>query len=348
MIVQHLIIDQYGAYLGKHSERLIVTKGEEKIAQVPLIHLESVVIANRGVSISAEAVRECTERGIPIFFISGTGTAYASLYSAGLTGTVATRRAQLEAFKDHRGLQLVIAFGMGKLHNQSTLLKYMAKYRKGTDPVLYEELRLCSDEVLDHLIEMERIRDYPEYRDGVAMVDDLRMELMGLEGRAAQKYWKAVKLILPEKYGFTARTGRGATDPVNSALNYSYGILYGQIERSLVLAGLDPFAGFLHVDRPGKPSLTLDFIEEFRPVVVDRTIFGLANKNVSFDFDENKMLTKETRRMLADKINERLDTEASFEGKRHPLRAILQMQARHLATFLRGERLAYLPFQMSW
>ena len=347
-IVQHLVIDQYGAYLGKHSERLIVTKGDEKLAQAPLIHLESVVIANRGVSLSAEAVRECTERGIPIFFISGTGTAYASLYSAGLTGTVATRRAQLEAFKDLRGLQLVIAFGMGKLQNQSTLLKYMAKYRKETDPALYDELRLCSDEVLDHLIEMERIRDYPEYQDGSVTVDNLRAELMGLEGRAAQRYWKAVKLTLPKKYNFTARTGRGATDPVNSALNYAYGILYGQIERCLVLAGLDPFAGFLHVDRPGKPSLTLDFIEEFRPVVVDRTIFGLANKNVSLDFDENKMLTKETRRMLADKINERLDTEASFEGKRHLLRAIIQMQARHLATFLRGERLNYKSFEMKW
>ncbi len=67
-IVQHLVIDQYGAFLGKHSERLIVTKGDEKIAQAPLMHLESVVIANQGVSLSAEAVRECTERGIPIYF----------------------------------------------------------------------------------------------------------------------------------------------------------------------------------------------------------------------------------------------------------------------------------------
>jgi CRISPR-associated protein Cas1 len=347
-IVQHLVIDQYGAFLGKHSERLIVTKGEEKIAQAPLIHLESVVIANQGVSLSAEAVRECTERGIPIFFISGTGTAYASLYSAGLTGTVATRRAQLEALNSLRGLSLVLSFGMGKLQNQSNLLKYMAKYRKETDPALYEELRLCSDEILDHLIEMEKVKNYPEFQDGTVTVNDLRQELMGMEGRAAQRYWKAVKQTVPEKYGFTGRTGRGAIDPINSALNYTYGILYGQVERSLVLAGLDPFAGFLHVDRPGKPSLTLDFIEEFRPVVVDRTVFGLANKNVSFDFDEHHMLTKETRRMLADKINERLDSESSYESKRHPIRAIIQMQARHLATFLRGERASYEPLVLAW
>jgi len=348
MIVQHLVIDQYGAFMGKHSERIIVTKGDEKIAQAPLIHLESVVIANQGVSLSAEAVRECTERGIPIFFISGTGTAYASLYSAGLTGTVATRRAQLEALNTVRGLSLVLAFGMGKLQNQSNLLKYMAKYRKETDPALYKELRLCSDEILDHLIEMERVKHYPEFQDGTVSVNDLRQELMGLEGLGARRYWRAVRQILPDKYGFTGRTGRGATDPVNCALNYSYGILYGQVERSLVLAGLDPFAGFLHVDRPGKPSLTLDFIEEFRPVVVDRTVFGLANKNVSFDFGDDRMLTRDTRRMVAEKINERLDGEVLFEGKRHPIRAVLQMQARHIATFLRGERSAYEPLVMGW
>jgi CRISPR-associated protein Cas1 len=348
MIVQHLIIDQYGAFLGKHSERLIVTKGEEKLAQAPLLHLESVVIANQGVSLSAEAVRECTERGIPIHFISGTGTAYASLYSAGLTGTIATRRAQFEALNTTRGLSLVLGFGMGKLQNQSNLLKYMAKYRKETDPDLYNELRLCADEVLDHLIEMEQIRQYPEYREGTVTVNDLRNELMGIEGRGAQKYWKAVKQVLPEKYLFSGRRGRGATDPINAALNYSYGILYGQVERSLVLAGLDPFAGFLHVDRPGKPSLTLDFIEEFRPVVVDRTVFGLANKNVAFDFDEHHMLTRETRKMLAEKINERLESEVPYEGKRHPIRAVIQMQARHIATYLRGERASYEPLVMGW
>ncbi len=347
-IVEHLVIDQYGAFLGKHSERLVVTHGNETLAQAPLIHLESVLIANQGVSLSAEAVRECTERGIPIYFLSGTGTAYASLYSAGLTGTVATRRAQLEAFHDLRGLRLVLGFSMGKLHNQANLLKYMAKYRKEADPALYDELRCCSAEILDHLFEMEGITSYPEFKEGTLTVSDMRQELMGVEGHAAQRYWSAVKLTLPEKYGFTARVGRGAVDPINSALNYGYGILYGQIERSIVLAGLDPYGGFLHVDRPGKPSLTLDFIEEFRPVVIDRVVFGLANKNAAFEQEEDHLLKKETRRMLASKVQERLDGEALFEGKRHPIRAIIQMQARHLATFLRGERPEYQPFEMSW
>jgi CRISPR-associated protein Cas1 len=347
-IVQHLVIDQFGAHLGKYSQRLKVTKGSETLAQAPLIHLESVVIANQGVSLSAEAVRECTERGIPIFFISGSGTAYASLYSAGLTGTVATRRAQIEAFHTLRGLDLVLAFGSGKLHNQSNLLKYMGKYRKESDPALFEELRCCAAEITDGIIEMQRVRGYPEFQDGTLTVDGVRQELMGIEGHAAQRYWSAVRATLPEKYGFKGRTGRGAKDPINSVLNYGYGILYGQVERALVLAGLDPYAGFLHVDRPGKPSLTLDFIEEFRPAIVDRTVFGLANKNVIIEQEEDGLLTKATRRMLAEKIQERLDAEALFDGKRHPLRAILQMQARRAAAFLRCERSEYKPFELSW
>ncbi len=144
------------------------------------------------------------------------------------------------------------------------------------------------------------------------------------------------------------RIGRGAKDPVNSCLNYAYGILYGQIERCLVLAGLDPYAGFLHVDRPGKPSLCLDFIEEFRPVVVDRTVIGMFNKGFQVEFDEHQRLTRETRRLLAEKIQERLDSSVPYEGKRFPLQAVIQSQARHLATFLRREREQYEPFQMLW
>jgi len=349
MIIQNLIVEEFGAFIGKHSERLQVLKDGQMLMQAPLLHLESVLIAGRGVSISADAVRECTERGIPIHFVSSHGTPYASLYSAGLTGTVLTRRAQLEAFKDGRGLRVAIAFASGKIQSQANLLKYMGKYRKEVAPEVYEELRLRADEVQEHLLELERINTYPEVQtESQATVDDLRGELLSIEGRAAQRYWGAIKHVLPEALGWPGREGRGATDPLNCALNYGYGILYGQVERALVLAGLDPYAGFIHVDRPGKPSLALDFIEEFRQPVVDRTIFGLANKGVKFEQDDRQRFTSETAKMLAAKVLDRLESSEPYEGKRHPLRAIMQSQARHLATFLRGERTRYEPFSASW
>ena len=348
-IVQNLIVEEFGAFISKHSERLIVTKGDEKLAQAPLLHLETVLIANHGVSISADAVKECAARGIPIHFVSGTGNAYASIYSAGLTGTVLTRRAQLEAFRTPRGLALAIGLAQGKLTNQAQLLKYMSKYRKESAPEMFERLRAAADKIMAAVEELERMKTLPEVLNGArATIDDWRFEVLGIEGRAAQAYWDAVVQVAPPEYGWNGREGRGAKDPINSALNYGYGILYGQIERGLVLAGLDPYAGFTHVDRPGKPSLTLDAIEEFRAPVVDRTVLGLVNKNVKLEQDERGYLTEATRRMLAEKIFERLEGAEAYEKKSFPLRIIMQQQARHMATFLRGERDVYEPFVMGW
>lgn len=116
-----------------------------------------------------------------------------------------------------------------------------------------------------------------------------------------------------------------------------------------MLAGLDTYAGFLHADRPGKPSLVLDLIEEFRQCVVDRTIIGLLNKHVPLDQDDEHRLTESTRRKVAEKVLERLDASAElYEGKRQALRFILQCQARHLASFLRGDREQYTPFVAGW
>jgi CRISP-associated protein Cas1 len=345
-VIQHLIADQFGSHVGKYSERLKVTQKGETLAQAPLLHLESVTITNQGVSVSAEAIRACAERGIPIHFLSGSGTPYASLYSAGLTGTVITRRAQLTAYNNACGLRLAVAFAAGKIQNQANLLKYVAKYRKETAPAVYEELRLLSLEVMDHWQELGLL-EQTAVREGDT-VDNIRGALLSIEGRAAHKYWLGFKLLLAEELNWPGREGRGARDPFNSALNYGYGILYSQIERALVLAGLDPYGGFIHVDRPGKPSLVLDAIEEFRTAVVDRTILGLVNKKVAIEQDERGFLTDKTRRQLAEKVLNRLESRENHAGKQHSLRAIIQMQARHIATYLRGEREQYEPFVGGW
>jgi CRISPR-associated protein Cas1 len=124
--------------------------------------------------------------------------------------------------------------------------------------------------------------------------------------------------------------------------------LYSQIERALVLAGLDPYGGFIHTDRPGKPSLVLDLIEEFRTAVIDRTMLGLANKGVQIEQDDRGRLSDKSRRQLAEKVFARLESQEKYEQKRHALQAIIQMQARHLATYLRQERDHYEPFVAGW
>jgi CRISPR-associated protein Cas1 len=339
-IITHLVVDERGAYIGKHQGRLQVRQGRQVLREAPLLHLEQVIISGRAVSVSADAVSACAGQGITIHFVSYQGTPYASLYAAGLTGTVQTRRAQLLAYTDGRGLALAKAFAGGKIGNQAALLRYLAKYRKQQDPALYREIRRLAGEVEGHLDELQEL--------GGETVDDVRARLMGIEGRAAQKYWQGVKLAVAVGDDWPGRKGRGAKDRLNSALNYAYGILYGQIEQAIVLAGLDPYAGFVHVDRPGKPSLVLDLIEEFRPAAADRPVFALFNRGTAIELDGQGLLTQDSRRAVADSVLERLEKEERYERKKVPLRIVIQSQARHLATFVRGDRGRYTPFLARW
>jgi len=337
-IVPQLIADQFGSHIGKYSERLQVTQKGVMLTQAPLLHLEAVYVLNRGISISSDALEACCDRGIPVYFIDILGTPYAAVYAGGLTGTVLTRREQLRAFDDWRGGYLARQFAAGKIQNQAITLRYLSKTRKDTPAGA--ALRHAADTVLDHMASLERLT-------GVT-ADDLRPELLGIEGNAAASYWQAVIPLLPADYGWTSREGRGAKDPINQLLNYGYGILYGQIERALVLAGLDPYGGFIHVDRPGKPSLTLDLIEEFRQTAVDRVVFGLAARSFSVERDEEGHMSEATRKGFAGRVLEHLETGMRYEGQRRPLRQIIQIQARRLAGFLRGEREGYEPYKAEW
>ncbi|MCK6579481.1 MAG: CRISPR-associated endonuclease Cas1 [Anaerolineae bacterium] len=337
-IVSHLIADSFGSHIGKYSERLKITRNGETLAQAPLLHLQSLHITSRGISISADALEACCERGIPVHFLDSQGSPYANIYAAALTGTVRTRREQLRAYDDERGALLGVAIARGKIENARITLKYFAKSRRDTEQGA--ALLEAENDLIEPLAALDRLDRLH--------IDDLRPHILAVEGRAARCYWDAVGHILPTEYGWTGRTTRGATDPVNSLLNYGYGILYSQIERALVLAGLDPFAGFVHADRPGKPSLVLDLIEEFRQTVVDRVVVGLVSRRFGVEQDEHGRLTEDVRRKYAEHILDHLESKVKVQGERCTLRHVIQTQARHLASALRGESAAYVPYRAEW
>ncbi|MBI4330809.1 MAG: CRISPR-associated endonuclease Cas1 [Chloroflexi bacterium] len=337
---KELIVDRFGVFLGKHSERLKVSLKGEVLEERPFYGLEHILIASGGVSLSSDLIEECAGRGIPISFVSWTGKPYAKLMAPGLVGTVKTRREQLMAYLDDRGLKLARAFSSGKVRNQASLLKYMAKYRKETDPELFEKIRVAAESLEDFSRRIEQV----EAPDAEAA----RQEILTLEAHAAKMYWEAARDLLIPEIEWKGRETRGAQDLVNSMLNYGYGILYCQAERATVLAGLDPYAGFLHADRAGKPSLVLDLVEEFRQMAVDKAVFGLLNKGVKVEQDAEGRLAEASRRTIAEKVNERLDGEEPYEGKRHKLRTIIQMQARRIAAFVRGDGGDYRAWVGRW
>jgi len=336
---RQLIIDKYGVFLGKHSERLKISLKGEVIEEKPFAEFEHLIIASGGITLSSDVIEACAERGIPISFINWAGKPYAKLMSSDVIGTIKTRREQLIAYLDHRGVDLAKAFTSGKVENQSTLLKYMAKYRKETAPELFETVRAAAQQLDDYVRQIQAVK--------APNIDIAREFILTLEGHAAKIYWEAAnELIIPE-IEWKGRETRGAQDLINSCLNYGYGILYCQTERAVVLAGLDPYAGFLHADRSGKPSLVLDMVEEFRQMVVDKAIFGVLNKGIKLEVVDGK-LTEETRRTIAQKVNERMESDEPYEGKKHKLRTILQSQARHVATYVRGENATYEAWVGRW
>ncbi len=335
-----LIIEGKGAFIGKHQGRIRVYRDKKVTHEAPLLHLRQIVIVDSGVSISSDVVQACSEEGIAIHFLGRNGKNTAGLYAAGLVGTVLTRRAQLLAYNGQQSITLAKAFVSGKLDNQMNLVRYFGKSRE-ENKELTSTIQLIVGDFRDAQHALAALQG--------ETIADVREQILSVEGRAAQKYWGIVKAVLPESIPWPGRETRGAKDLFNSALNYGYGVLYAQVEQAVILAGLDPYAGFLHADRPGKPSLVLDLIEEFRQCIVDRTLIGLLNKHVAFKQDDEALLTQETRLKIAEKVLERLDGSAElYEGKRQALRFILQCQARHLASFLRGDREQYVPFVAGW
>lgn len=306
--------------------------------ELPLFQVAEIIVAGRGVSISSDLIEECCERGIHLSFLTPGGRPFAMLSSPMLTATVLTRREQMAAYADRRGLELARAIVRGKLGNQAALLKYFGKYLKTADPAAFERLRAAVRGIEIHRREVDGITG--------ERVDDARPALLSIEGGAGRQYWTGVRALLEDHAQFATREHRGAPDPVNSALNYGYGILYTQVWGALMNAGLDPFAGFVHVDRPGKPSLVLDLIEEFRQPIVDRAVMAALTKGLKIETREG-LLTDESRRTVAHAVLERLESEAGFRGRRHRLKSIIQIQARNLASYLRGGA-PYRAFAFKW
>jgi CRISPR-associated protein Cas1 len=333
-----LILSGYGLFLSKKSERLLVRKGKDVIYQFPFFRINEVVVGSRGVSMSSDFLEEVCVRGIRLSFLDYSGKPYAMVTSPMLTATVQARREQILAFNDKRGLEFCKAVVLGKIKNQERLLRYFGKYLKKEAEDRFQRIEATAAQLRALWQKIPSI--------DAGCVNEARGTIMGTEGTAGRIYWEAVKQIIGHRVEFLGREHRGATDGVNSLLNYGYGILYSQVWGAVLNAGLEPFAGFLHVDRPGKPSLILDMVEEFRQPVVDRTVIAYVNLGTSIGMKEG-LLDAETRKSIADKIIERLVATEPYQGKQYQIRSIIQMQARRLAGFLRGEG-EYKAFTFKW
>ena len=330
-----LLVAGFGLFLGKKSERIVVKKGKSVCAQVPLLRVQEVVVGSRGVSLSSDLIEEICSRGARLAFLNSSGRPYALLTSPLLTATVETRRAQMDALGNERGAEFCRWVVAGKLRNQEKLLRYFARSREG-------ERRSSLERAAGQL---RQLRKQALAHEG-GSADAVRPSLMGYEGTGGRIYWRQIANLLPPECGFDGRVHHPGADAVNAALNYGYGVLYSHVWGAVMNAGLEPFAGLLHVDRSGKPSLVLDLVEEFRQPIVDRGLFTWLNKGGKLGLEKG-LLNNSSREEVAARVLTRLTSTEQHRGKRHQVRSIIQMQARLAAAAFRGWK-NYRPFAFQW
>ena len=332
--MRHLTITEAGRSLGTEDELLVIKEKGEVLKEIPLKRLRTIQIAGRGVVLSSNLMLELSKRGISLFVIDFRQRPMAMLTGVQQHAVVQMRIKQMEYLTQKKLHPLCAAVISGKIRNQRAVLLYFAKGLKKNEPKTDQLLHEAAHELLK-LANM--VKTIPTSNN-----TDSMESLLGYEGRAAAIYWQAIKetRLLSEK--FTGRTGRGAIDIPNAALNLGYSILMSYVWHAVVLAGLEPYLGFLHTDRPGKPALVLDLMEEYRPWIVDRNVMKLRG-----EIDKAKDLNATLRKKLIASIHEAFDKKIHHGGKRIRLSALLQRQVYRLCGVFYEEK-KYKPILFKW
>lgn len=305
--------------------------------RLPLRRLDS-IIAYGHVNISSDLLTRCAEDGRPVVWMSRSGRFLARV-DGEVHGNVLLRHAQHLAHADQaRRLEIARCCVAGKIQNSRQMLLISARDAVGNRQA---ELRDLAEELA------KVITALPD----VATID----ELLGTEGNAARLYYCGFGLLLKPADGvppFVLRTKRPPTDPVNSVLSFLYGLLRTSIHGSAEEVGLDPYIGFLHGLRPGKPALALDLMEEFRPVYADRLALTLFNRRQLRDRHFEQLpggavrLTEEGRKLVLTEWQQSRQRNWVHRLLGRDVQAALlpSVQARLLARHLRGELPSYLPW----
>lgn len=327
-----IYITQDDAFVGKTDERLTVRANKQTLLDVPLIKVDGVVILGRA-TVSPAAVIELLERKLPLSFLTGTGR-YLGRLEPELTKNIFVRSAQWKAVAPSEpALHLVRGFVRGKLKNyRHTLLRGQ---REGTNLNFQKALTQLEQAIvpIDHTISIDSLR--------------------GLEGTGSAAYFGCFnQLIRADGFQFEARRRRPPTDPVNALLSLGYALLRHDIQSAVNIVGFDPYLGYLHTQRYGRPSLALDLMEEFRPLVVDAIVLsGLNRKTIERqDFVTEPLsgavsLTPEGLRTFLRSYEQK--KQSKFK---HPVlqtqctyQEAFEIQARLMAKYLLGETDKYPP-----
>lgn len=333
-----LYITSPEAYLSLDGENVVVKKENHPSTRLPLHNLENIVCFNYQ-GASPALMGACAERGVGLCFLSPNGRFQARI-SGKTRGNVLLRKKQYQISENEvQSVPIAASFLLAKIANSRKVIERAR--RDHAMLVNTEELGKVSGALKDIL---------PQIQQSCS-----RDELMAWEGNAAKRYFGIFhQLILQQRddFPFTERSRRPPLDPMNALLSFFYTLLTNETASALEAVGLDPYVGFLHRDRPGRPSLALDLMEELRPVFADRLALSLVNRKQigAKDFQTKEsggvLLSDDARKRVLTAWQERKKEEIlhPYLKERIPFGLIPHIQSMLLARYLRGDLDAYPPF----
>ncbi|HQN91172.1 MAG TPA: type I-C CRISPR-associated endonuclease Cas1c [Methanoculleus sp.] len=340
-LLNTLYVTTPDAYLARDGENLVVRIGNEEKFRIPIHNLEGVVCFGY-MGASPHLMRLCSENNVGLSFLTPSGKFLARV-SGRVRGNVLLRRTQYRK-ADNRleSLEISKSFIIGKIVNCRTILG--RGIRDHSAVIDCDRVRGVDALLIENLLKIE----------GCDSADTLR----GIEGNCAKFYFVALDdLILRQKDDFYMheRNRRPPLDNMNTLLSFLYTLLAHDVESALETVGLDPYVGFFHTDRPGRPGLALDMMEELRPYMADRLALNLVNLNqvngddfykkenggVIMKDDGRKTVIAAWQKRKQDMITH------PYLNEKIPIGLLPYVQAMLMARFLRGDIDGYPPFFMN-
>lgn len=332
-LLNTIYINTQGSYLHKERETVVIKDGDEKLGQFPALNIANIFCFGR-VSISPFLMGYCAETGVGIAFFTEYGKFLARVQGK-TTGNVLLRRTQYRwADDEERAMSIARLIVAAKIANARAVLQREIR-NYGENEILIDAVKHLHFRC--HSI--ERAKSHAE--------------IMGIEGEAATVYFSVFNELLKDTdFVFNLRIRRPPTDLVNAMLSFAYSLLTQECVSALAGVGLDPYVGFLHRDRPGRVSLALDLVEEFRPSWADRLVLTLINrkqigkKDFITEASGAVRLTDRGRKsfLTAYQEKKRIEIMHPYLREKVPIGLLPHCQALLLARHLRGDLEFYPPY----
>jgi CRISPR-associated protein Cas1 len=323
-----LIINTYGSYLQKNGDCFKV-KADDKVFEVSCKKVSSILISTSAY-ITTDAIKMAIENNIDIVFIDDFGNPYGRVWHPKLGSTVLIRRRQLEKGNCLDGVELAKKWISIKLQNQKEFITRLRKNREDLKNELTEKINIID-------LSIEAISKL-----SADNIDEVRNKIMTIEASGSKAYFEALSICMPEGYKFSKRSRDPAEDYFNAMLNYSYGILYSIVEKACIIAGLDPYIGFLHSDNYNKKSLVFDIIEMYRIFGDEVVTYLFTRRQVKNEFFDpvpgGFSLNKEGKAFLIENFNNFMNEPIKYKGRMIKRINIIQLDMHELAnSFIKEE-----------